>query len=342
MARPSPSDAAPDRTRRLRWLGLLVWPAAALLLIWALRAIPLRETGAVLSRLGAAQLALLAAANLLAVLTFCGRWWVIVRALGYPVPYLPLVIYRLAAFGVTYFTPGSQFGGEPVQVYLLSKRHGVPVSAASASVAMERLLELVGNFTLLTAGVALTLEGPALRGRLSGAALALPLGLLTLPLAFLIATRAGRHPISGLLARLPARLQSSPRYAALRQEVAQAEADSTALMRDHPGALFHALLASGVSWLAIIGEMWLAARLLGAPLAPLQLAAVLTASRLAILAPLPGGLGTLEAGQVWMFGALGLDPAVGLSLALLARARDVTLAGIGLALLARRGWRPAR
>ena len=56
----------------------------------------------------------------------------------------------------------------------------------------------------------------------------------------------------------------------------------------------------------------------------------MTAARIAFLLPAPGGLGVLEASQVLTFSALGLNPAVGLSLTLLIRVRDIALGTGGL------------
>jgi uncharacterized membrane protein YbhN (UPF0104 family) len=57
---------------------------------------------------------------------------------------------------------------------------------------------------------------------------------------------------------------------------------------------------------------------------------LLTAARVAFMLPSPGGLGTLEASQVLMFEALGFNPALGISISLLVRGRDLLLGGIGL------------
>ena len=68
----------------------------------------------------------------------------------------------------------------------------------------------------------------------------------------------------------------------------------------------------------------------------------MTATRLAFLTPLPGGLGALEAGQVLAMQTIGLDPALGISVSLLIRARDLAfgLAGMGIgARLSGRGER---
>jgi hypothetical protein len=61
-----------------------------------------------------------------------------------------------------------------------------------------------------------------------------------------------------------------------------------------------------------------------------QAITALTAARLAFLLPIPAGLGTLEAGQVWAMGVMGFNPAAGLSISLLIRARDAALAAFGL------------
>ena len=85
-----------------------------------------------------------------------------------------------------------------------------------------------------------------------------------------------------------------------------------------------------VSWLTILGEYWLMLHVLGLNLTPVQAISILTAARLAILLPLPGGLGALEASQALTLGLLGINPAAGISLSLLIRIRDVALGGLGL------------
>ena len=105
---------------RLRYLFWLVVPP---LLWWVLRNVSLTEVLAVLRQLTPAQVLILLATNVVVLLLFSARWWIISRAQGYPIPYLALSGYRLTAFGVSYFTPGPQVGGEPLQVYLTERKH---------------------------------------------------------------------------------------------------------------------------------------------------------------------------------------------------------------------------
>ena len=61
-----------------------------------------------------------------------------------------------------------------------------------------------------------------------------------------------------------------------------------------------------------------------------QVLLLLVAARIAILLPLPAGIGTLESSQVLGLGVLGLETAVGISISLVIRARDVLLGLFGL------------
>jgi uncharacterized protein (TIRG00374 family) len=330
---PLVNGSPPARRPRRRpgLFALLMWGIVAALLVWVLATVPLGDALAALARLRVWQIAVLMIGNAAILILFAARWWFILRALGHAVPYASLTSYRWAAYGITYFTPGSQFGGEPLQVYLSQRRHGLPTPTAITSVALERLLELVGNFTILAAGVVITLGGPLVGSAVRAEGIAASLGLLMIPVGFLAATWAGRHPITWLLRRLPARLRQSDRLQRLIEGAADSELQATTLIRQRPWTVVEAMLVSGVAWIAMFAEMWLAVAFLGLPLTPVQLVAVMTAARIAILLPSPGGLGTLEAGQVWVFAALGLDPALGLSLSLIVRLRDVLFAGAGLA-----------
>jgi uncharacterized membrane protein YbhN (UPF0104 family) len=87
---------------------LVFWAAAILLVGLALRKIPLAQVAATLGNLSGWQILSLALANLTILLFMNLRWWLILRTLGYRVSQLALLAYRLAGFGVSYFTPGPQ------------------------------------------------------------------------------------------------------------------------------------------------------------------------------------------------------------------------------------------
>jgi len=242
---------------------------------------------------------------------------------------LKLAVYRLETFGICYFTPRTQFGGEPLQIYLLNRRDGVPTAEAIASVGVDKLVELMVNFAFLVIGVAAMVKlgffaGAVGNGALAGAAL-----LAAMPMVYGAALCLGVAP-AGWASGLLGRLVRHDAMARLALHVEDAEGQVTALCRRKPWAMAVVLAFAGGLWLLLVGEYRLMTWALGVRMSLAQVVAALAAARLAFLFPLPGGLGALEAGQVLAMKALGFDPAMGLSISLLIRARDVTFGLAGL------------
>jgi uncharacterized protein (TIRG00374 family) len=269
------------------------------------------------------------------LLLFSARWWIISRAQGYPVPYLTLAGYRLAAFGVSYFTPGPQFGGEPLQVYLTERNHNIPRATAISAVSLDKLLELLFNFTLLTFGIMTILQWQIFPSAIGQQAMVIAIALLSLVAGLLLAVFAGRHPVSSLW-KITIRLLPDPKvdvkstYENIYKTIRDSEDQTLQFCRQHPAAMGLALGVSVITMLAVIGEFWLATHVLGLEINFVQVISLLTAARVAFLLPMPGGLGALEAGQVLVLNAMGLNPAAGISLVLLIRVRDIGLATLGL------------
>jgi hypothetical protein len=309
---------------------LVLWLAIPLLVWWSLREVDFAQVWGTLGHLGLPAMLILVMLNLSLLALFASRWWLILHAQGYRRAYISLVGYRLAGFGITYFTPGTQLGGEPLQVYLLQRREKVPSEVALASVGLDKLLELIANFTFLLAGVSIVLlsglGGPAIGTSL----LALPIALLAVPFAYLGSLWLGKRPASVLAGWLAEQLPGRRWLNGLSRLAPATEAHMAQFFQRHPGHLLLALLFSLVIWLVLIGEFALTLRFLGLQLSLPQVMLALTAARLAFLLPLPAGLGSLEAGQVMAMGLLGMNPAVGISLSLVIRVRDILFGGAGL------------
>ncbi len=306
-----------------RWLFLLL----ALVLAWhALRGVAWAEAWGFLARLGPVAILSLVAVNLLMLPVMAGRWWLVVGALGAPVGLFAVSAYRCAANAVSYLTPGPHFGGEPLAVYLLHRRQGIAPSSATTSVVIDRLLELAASlvvFTLCLMVLALPGGGPFAASQ--GPAMAW--AALTLVATLLLALCTGKRPVSCLvsLAQRFTRLGSAAE--ALRRGEEMAE---TLFRRRHLFLLVN--LCSVGHWLAVFGEFWLMSYFLGFPLSFEQLTAVVLTARLAFLTPLPAGIGVLETALPWLTATLGQGEALGLSLCLLIRFRDLLFSLAGLAL----------
>ncbi|MBT7783573.1 MAG: flippase-like domain-containing protein, partial [Anaerolineae bacterium] len=115
-----------------------------------------------------------------------------------------------------------------------------------------------------------------------------------------------------------------------RQALLGAESQIGAFIRQKPRALFQSSLLSVIIWASLFGEYALALKFLGLETSFINILAIIIFARLAFLTPLPGGLGALEAGQVFAMQALGFDPVLGVSMSLFIRLRDTFFALIGL------------
>lgn len=326
---------------RLLWIFLL-----AALLYWALKNAPLDEIGSTIQRLQLWQIAALLGINAGIYALVALRWWIITRADAKQIPYFPLLAVRVAVFGVSYFTLGPQVGGEPLQVLALRHRYGLTYTRAASTVIMDKLLEFLANFILLALGLIAIAQAKILapgENQFSVKILGLA-ALLAWPMIHIALLRQGRHPIAtGLHKMFQPSLRASastrvpprpaPKWARF---IIAAERMAGLFCRRHFNPLLAAASVSLLAALGMVGEYFLITSFLRIELDAAQTLAAWTAGWLSFLVPWPGGLGALEASQVFALGAFGVSAASAIGVTLLIRARDLLIGGIGL-LLAGRG-----
>ena len=194
---------------RRRLLRLLPWLIGVALLALSIRAASIEDLLATLARLRPWQFVVLAVANAVVLATITGRWWILLWGVGYRLPFRALFGYRLAAFGLSYFTPGPHVGGELLQVLMVERDHGVARSDALAAVALDKGIEFTVNLTILLLGIAAVLQWRIVPQDAGRQALGLAVALLALPTTYLGATAFGFYPgtrVLGPLARRWSRL----------------------------------------------------------------------------------------------------------------------------------------
>ena len=317
---------------KARYLFLALVP---LLFLWELQRVPLRAILGHLKLLTGQQLFLLLIVNLLIVIVMGGRWWIFLKGVGAYIPFLKTGMYRLAGFAVSYVTPGPQFGGEPLQIGLLKEIHDVPLANAAAALALDKLFEVVINFSFLLTGLIFIFAYRSESLVVNIGTIIFVFVLFLLPIILVIAVWKGVFRVSQLFTGLlhivhRAGIEPGVGYIKLVDTIKSSEQQVRQLIRHRPGIVFYAFLISLLMWVGMIGEFWLVYCFLGLKLDIRQLIVLLTANRLAFLLPIPAGLGVMEAGQMLALDRLLLDPSVGLSAALVIRARDLLFAGAGL------------
>ena len=310
-----------------------VYFALAVLLYLVLRNVPLQEIWNTIHGLQLWQVGVLAGCSILIYALITLRWWIIVSAENKQISYFPLLLVRVAVFGISYFTLGPQVGGEPLQVFYLQRKYKLTFTHATASVIMDKLLEFVANLFLLAVGLAAILQAGILstNGGASWLSLGGVLLLCTWPPIHIIFLFRRKYPISALLRSLPFLHKDSRSV----RFIAAAERLAGTFCRRHLLSLLAAAAVSVCAGIAMVAEFALILKFLNIQLSAWQSIAAWTAGWLSLLVPLPGGLGALEASQVFALGMFGVPAALAIGVTLVMRGRDLLIGGVGLFITSR-------
>jgi len=232
-------------------------------------------------------------------------------------------------------TPFGLLASEPAKVYFVNDR--VPTVTAVSSVAAENAFYMASVLAMIGAG-ALTFFGLA----------NLPPTLRLGAQAVLVAVMVGGAAALWVMRRQPAILSRLARAIArwsgrgmtAPDRLREIEVHFYAVLRWPASRIAHAVLWEALFHIAAVLEVYLVMQLLpaGRPITVLDAFVLETAGRLIVVAFkfVPYRLGVDEAGTALVARALALDPAVGVTLALVRRVRVLFWNAIGLVLLASR------
>lgn len=319
---------------RKRTITIAIWLATGTLLWLTIRNVSFTAVFHTLQQFKLWQFATLTLLNGLIIALLTARWWLILWGLGHKLPFLMTIGHRLASFGVSYFTPGPQFGGEVVQVLLVEKKHAVPRTTAVSSVALDKSIELLVNFSFLLIGVLVVLQSSIMAAGDGWKTAVFALLLLSIPLLYLTAIWRGHHPLTRFIRFFQPlfnyRQSWLQRFETAVSSLATSEEQASNFCHHAPRFLWAAMATSLVGWVMMVFEFGIMLIFLGADVSALQVVMILTAVRIAFLLPTPGGLGTVETALLLALPQFNIDPAIGLSASVLLHGRDVLLGLMGL------------
>lgn len=323
---------------RWNYLTLSLWLLALALAGWTLSYLPLSGIVSQVGLLSGKDWLLWSLVNITILYLAVKRWQLLGQALQTPLPLTCLFRLRQAGSTVSFLTPGPHFGGEPLQLYLLNRHFGKPVYSASAMLGLDRFMETGTNIAVLLAGVLILLSTSLLPIHELLQVSAILVGVLCVML--IAAALVLRHP--NWLARRLRPLAQRWRAAASRDEEPSASAQGgwqalidllQGALVTHQPRLWLALMASLCGWVALMVELYLLLGFLGLSLSSTDIIVIMVGMRLAMLLPVPGGIGTIEASLLWSFTYLGLPASAAIGLIALIRMRDALVMLIGLGCL---------
>ena len=102
-------------------IRVFTWLIAFALAIWLLRDLPFGIIIETIFSLTAAQWFYWTSINLIIIFILAWRWLALTKGFKLKLNLFNLLLLRQAGQSISYITPGPQFGGEPVQIFLLWK-----------------------------------------------------------------------------------------------------------------------------------------------------------------------------------------------------------------------------
>jgi 1L-myo-inositol 1-phosphate cytidylyltransferase len=292
-----------------RWLRRVGMVVGLGILAWVLARQPVGEIVAVMVPLGYSVLGLLAFPLLWYASNTAGLWVVVGGRVALP----SLFLNRVAGDGLNSLLPLAGFGGEPFKARHLAR--WLPEQEAATFVIAARLIEELSGVVFAGGCLLICADALVWPGWLRTGSGLVGLALLVVGAAGTLLLSGGAPArLAATVMRLLGRPGSSPPRLALPRVL---------------GALgFHV-----VGRLAGLLEVAFLLHLLGAGASAEAAAGVYAIVLLAGVATLvvPQGVGALEAASVFALGLLGQPPAVGVTFALLRRARMLTYGVIGSA-----------
>lgn len=247
-----------------------------------------------------------------------------------------LFMSKLAGEAVNQLTPLANIGGEPLKAYLLKRE--TPTSLGLASVVINKTAQGITGLAFTAVGLGLVILHWNL-ARAIPVPVQIGLGILLFVGAILIwmLYRTQQRMFSSVLSFLR---RLGLRFDFIESRMAKAEridANISRFYREHKARFALAMLFHAAGWLLGACETFVILQALG-PDTSFGVAFLITSLTVIINGLfffMPSNIGVLEGGQVFLFMALGLNPAMGLSLGIAKRMRKVIWISVGWLLLTR-------
>ena len=266
------------------------------------------------------------------------RWYVVAKHQGINVTFLELFKLRLIAIAVSYLTPVSRMGGEPVRALLFKKKFRLEGKSAFSSIVLDSSIGMSLDILLITVVLVAALfffTLPFQSGRL---ALFLAIAGSAIAISFYASLFAGIRPFSSLV-RVCSCVPGGRLLKKALGIITGIEDVLIDFLHSRKKGMAEAVLISMLSWPLTFFQYKFALLAIGVHDVPVIIILLsIVVLSMSTLIPIPASFGVQEAGQfsVFSIGIIAM-PGIGIALSLIIRLKDVLSAFIGLVLLSHEG-----
>ena len=305
----------------------LIWFTAGVLIILTILELPIGEMLPRIDAISNSVWTTLFLVNLVILFLAVKRWQIISQIFGVEISFARLFIIRQAGSTFSFVTPGPQFGGEPLQALWLNRGQGVPLDNTIASIGADRFIEIFINFSFLFLGILLVIQGN-IEADLSSAGFFVSLSLICLITLLSLLFYKHRFIVSSLFSLYRLVFQKTSDKGQEQRITTSISVIFSRIEKEKLKVSF-AIVIGAFGWLALIFELYLMMRALNLTPDLYEIVFVMLGIRIALLMPIPGGVGTIETSLIWSFGILGLSLVGAAGVIALNRIRDLIILALG-------------
>ena len=316
---------------RRKLFFLTAWLVGCSLVFFTIRELPLAGMLERLGEISPLRLVGLLAINSLILFFSVKRWQILAQVFDIQLPLAHLFKVRQAGNTISFVTPGPQFGGEPLQLYWLSQSHEIPMDISLAILGADRFMEIFINLSILLLSV-IFIFYTDIEVNLSKTFLFifLTVSILTMLLVLFL-----RQPewLENIFKSLFSRFTHTVSNSNESQNASSGWGRLLKKIEKNKSKVILAATITLLGWIALLLELFMMMEALGISPNFYEVIFVMLGIRIALLMPIPGGVGTIEASLFWSFEILGLTLAGAGGLIALSRLRDVIVLFIGISCL---------
>ena len=305
----------------------LIWFTAGVLIILTILELPIGDMLPRIDAISNSVWTTLFLVNLVILFLAVKRWQIISQIFGVEISFARLFIIRQAGSTFSFVTPGPQFGGEPLQALWLNRGQGVPLDNTIASIGADRFIEIFINFSFLFLGILLVIQGN-IEADLSSAGFFVSLSLICLITLLSLLFYKHRFIVSSLFSLYRLVFQKTSEKGQEQRITTSISVIFSRIEKEKLKVSF-AIVIGAFGWLALIFELYLMMRALNLTPDLYEIVFVMLGIRIALLMPIPGGVGTIETSLIWSFGILGLSLVGAAGVIALNRIRDLIILALG-------------
>jgi len=289
-----------------------------------------------LEQVGPWALAAIFGAFLLGHLCLAASWLLTLPRL----PITPRWLWRiwrvlLVGSALESVTPLAGLGGDPVKAVLLKRHYGVGYTEGAASLLLTRMTDLTAQILFISVGLLVMFQHGVLPlGYRLTAAAGLTLFVVLIAGFLLVQTQRGFSRLRGWLERSALGRRIAARAVHALDAVHEVEDQLVRFYRGERRRFALSVVCAFSEWSGNALAVWIAVNALGYPIsfADALVIEAFTALVRSTFFFVPGDIGTQEAAQVLICGAITGSPETGLALAAIRRARDLLWIFGGLAI----------